>query len=317
MTLSFVTTVDIPYTMSKTLITIVGPTAIGKTSLSIELAKHYKTEILSADSRQFFKEMSIGTAVPSQEELEAAPHHFIQQISIEDTYSVGHYERDALKLLDELFSEHDVLILVGGSGLYVDAVLNGLDQFPEVTTGTRAKLEELLKTKGTAELQRLLQKKDPAYFQEVDIHNTQRVMRALEVCISSGKSFSSFRNQPKKPRDFHSIKIGLTANREIIYDRINKRVDIMINEGLLEEVKGLLSRKRLNALQTVGYRELFEYLEGDITLEKAIENIKTNTRRFAKRQLTWYRKDPKVHWFDYQTPLVDILDYITKNALPT
>jgi tRNA dimethylallyltransferase len=206
---------------------------------------------------------------------------------------------------------------VGGSGLYVDAVLNGLDQFPEVTTGTREKLEELLETKGTSELQNMLQEKDPAYFQEVDIHNTQRVMRALEVCISSGKTFSSFRNQPKKPRDFHSIKIGLIADRDIIYDRINRRVDIMMNEGLLEEVKGLLSRKRLNALQTVGYRELFEYLEGDITLEKAIENIKTNTRRFAKRQLTWYRKDPKMHWFDYQTPLVDILDYITKNALPT
>jgi tRNA dimethylallyltransferase len=303
--------------MNKTLITVVGPTAIGKTSLSLELAQHYNTEILSADSRQFFKEMEIGTAVPTQEELAAAPHHFIQHISIEDTYSVGHYERDALKLLDELFKKHDVLILVGGSGLYVDAVLNGLDQFPEVTTGTREKLEELLKTKGTAELQRLLQEKDPIYFQEVDIQNTQRVMRALEVCISSGKSFSSFRNQPKKPRDFHSIKIGLTADRDTIYDRINRRVDIMMNEGLLEEVKGLLSRKRLNALQTVGYRELFEYLEGDITLENAIENIKTNTRRFAKRQLTWYRKDPKVHWFDYQTPLVDILDYITKNALPT
>ena len=315
--LSFVTTVVTLYTMNKTLITVVGPTAIGKTSLSLELAQHYNTEILSADSRQFFKEMEIGTAVPTQEELAAAPHHFIQHISIEDTYSVGHYERDALKLLDELFKKHDVLILVGGSGLYVDAVLNGLDQFPEVTTGTREKLEELLKTKGTAELQRLLQEKDPIYFQEVDIQNTQRVMRALEVCISSGKSFSSFRNQPKKPRDFHSIKIGLTADRDTIYDRINRRVDIMMNEGLLEEVKGLLSRKRLNALQTVGYRELFEYLEGDITLENAIENIKTNTRRFAKRQLTWYRKDPKVHWFDYQTPLVDILDYITKNALPT
>lgn len=315
--LNFATTVVTLYTMNKTLITVVGPTAIGKTSLSLELAQHYNTEILSADSRQFFKEMEIGTAVPTQEELAAAPHHFIQHISIEDTYSVGHYERDALKLLDELFKKHDVLILVGGSGLYVDAVLNGLDQFPEVTTGTREKLEELLKTKGTAELQRLLQEKDPIYFQEVDIQNTQRVMRALEVCISSGKSFSSFRNQPKKPRDFHSIKIGLTADRDTIYDRINRRVDIMMNEGLLEEVKGLLSRKRLNALQTVGYRELFEYLEGDITLEKAIENIKTNTRRFAKRQLTWYRKDPKVHWFDYQTPLVDILDYITKNALPT
>ena len=248
--------------MSKLLITIVGPTAIGKTALSIQLAKHYNTQILSADSRQFFKEMCIGTAVPSQEELAAAPHHFIQHISIEDTYSVGHYEREALETLSQLFTTHDTLILVGGSGMYVDGLLNGLDYFPEVTPGIREELQQLHETKGIEALQELLKKHDPTYYKEADIHNTQRLMRALEVCLSSGKPFSSFRNQPKTPRDFKYIKIGLTAGREIIYDRINRRVDLMMEAGLLEEVKVLLSRKHLNALQTVGYKELFEHLEG-------------------------------------------------------
>lgn len=298
--------------MSKLLITIVGPTAIGKTALSIQLARYFNTQILSADSRQFFKEMRIGTAVPSQEELRAATHHFIQHISIEDTYSVGHYEREALKKLKHLFTSNDTLILVGGSGMYVDALLNGLDHFPEVTPGMREELQELYKKEGDQALQQLLKTHDPKYYQEVDIHNTQRVMRALEVCLSSGKPFSSFRNQPKTPREFKFIKIGLTADRAIIYDRINKRVDLMMEVGLLEEVRVLLSRKHLNALQTVGYRELFEHLEGNVSLEQAVENIKTNTRRFAKRQLTWYRKDPDIVWYDWQTPVAQIIEEITK-----
>lgn len=313
--LNFVITAGIPCTMgNNTLLAIIGPTAIGKTSLSIQLAQHFNTEILSADSRQFFKEMCIGTAVPSEKELQAAPHHFIQHISIEETYSVGHYEREAVQKLEDLFISKEHLVLVGGSGLYVDAVLNGLDHFPEVKAGTREELQELMNKEGVLALQNLLKEKDPAYYNIVDTQNIQRVTRALEVCLSSGKSFSSFRNQPKPIRNFDSFKIGLTADREIIYNRINRRVDLMMEEGLLDEVEGLLSRKRLNALQTVGYRELFEYIEGKVSLEKAIENIKTNTRRFAKRQLTWYRKDPKVIWFDYQTPLNQIIDGIKKNA---
>ena len=298
--------------MSNILITVVGPTAIGKTALSIQLAEHFKTEILSADSRQFFKEMKIGTAVPSSDEMAAARHHFIQHIAISEEYSVGHYEREALQKLNELFTTYNQLVLVGGSGLYVDAVLKGLDYFPDVKEGTREQLQELQKKEGDTALQEMLKKLDPIYYEEVDIYNTQRVMRALEVCVSSGNTFSSYRNKPKTSRNFQSIKIGLTADREIIYDRINRRVDIMMEEGLLEEVQGLLSRKHKNALQTVGYRELFEYLEGDVSLEQAVENIKTNTRRFAKRQLTWFRKDETTKWFDYQTPLSEIIDYIQK-----
>jgi tRNA dimethylallyltransferase len=298
--------------MSNVLITVIGPTAIGKTALSIKLAQQFKTEILSADSRQFFKEMSIGTAVPSVAELAAARHHFIKHISIEDEYSVGHYERDALAKLDQLFTAHEQLVLVGGSGLYVDAVIKGLDYFPDVKKGTREHLEELQKTEGNTALQEMLKKLDPSYYKEVDIHNTQRVMRALEVCVSSGNTFSSYRNKPKTPRNFESIKIGLTAGRAIIYDRINRRVDTMMEEGLLEEVEVLLSRKHKNALQTVGYRELFEHLEGEVSLDQAVEKIKTNTRRFAKRQLTWFKKDHSTKWFDYNTPPSVIIDHIKK-----
>jgi len=296
------------------LIAVVGPTAIGKTALSIQLAAHYGTEIISADSRQFFKEMYIGTAVPDKEELAAAPHHFIQNLSIDEPYSVGHFEHDTLAKLDVLFKKHNIVILVGGSGMYVDAVINGLDHFPDVKSGTREELEELFEKNGIEGLQRLLKEKDPTYYDQVDLQNKQRVLRALEVCVSSGEPFSKFRNQPKPERPFHTIKIGLEADRAVMYDRINRRVDIMIAQGLVDEAKGLLSRKRVNALQTVGYRELFEYFEGKVTLDRAIENIKTNTRRFAKRQLTWYRKDDTIHWFNYETPMTEIIDFITQKA---
>lgn len=298
--------------MSKLLITVVGPTAIGKTALSIKLARHYQTEIISADSRQFFKEMHIGTAVPTQEELAGAPHHFIQHLSIEDPYNAGQFEKDALAKIDELHKTHDTLILVGGSGMYVNAVLDGLDAFPEVTSAAKKQVAHLYQEEGITALQELLLKKDPDYYKEVDLNNAQRVMRALEVCLSASQPFSSYRNQPKPKRNFKSIKIGLTADRELMYDRINKRVDLMMEAGLLEEVRGLLSRKHLNALQTVGYKELFEHLEGHTTLDQAVENIKTNTRRFAKRQLTWNRRDTKIHWFDYATPVSQILNCIQK-----
>ncbi len=305
-----ITAVTHSLTMPKYLIAVVGPTAIGKTALSIKIAQQYHAEIISADSRQFFKEMRIGTAVPEIHELAAAPHHFIQHLSVDDIYSVGQFEKDAISKIRELHTNHDKVVMVGGSGMYVDAVIKGLDDFPFVKPGIRDQLQEIYKIEGIAALQNLLLEKDPKYYGIVDLSNAQRMIRALEVCLSSGNTFSSYRNQLKTERDFKTIKIGLIADRQIIYDRINRRVDQMIGNGLVEEVESLLSRKHKNALITVGYRELFEYFEGKVTLERAIENIKTNTRRFAKRQLTWYRKDEAVKWFDYHTPLKDIISYI-------
>lgn len=294
------------------LLCIVGPTAIGKTRLSIELAQAFQTEIISADSRQFFKEMSIGTAVPSPEELQSAPHHFIQDKSIHEFYSVGEFERDALALLQELFNKHKILILVGGSGLYVDAIINGLDEFPEVSETVRQALNDEYKTEGIVPLQEELKISDPAYFKKVDINNPQRVIRALEVIRSSGLPFSGFRGKKKVERPFNSIYIGLEAPREVIYERINRRVDKMMDAGLLDEVNSLLPYKNLNALQTVGYKELFEYFEKRITLEEAVDLIKRNTRRFAKRQGTWFRKNPQINWFDYTTPVETIISFIKK-----
>ena len=292
------------------LLCVVGPTAIGKTALAVQLAQHFNTEIISADSRQFFKEMHIGTAVPSPEELAAAPHHFIKHLSITDSYSVGDFERDATVLLDELFKKYPVAVMVGGSGLYVDAVTKGLDEFPEIAPGVREELNKQFKSEGIASLQDELQQKDPEYYSEVDLQNPHRLIRALEVIRQTGNTFSSFRNQQPKQPAFKTIKLGLTAERELIYDRINRRVDIMMQEGLLQEVKGLLSFKDLNALQTVGYRELIGHLETDIPLQDAIDAIKQNTRRFAKRQLTWFKKDPQIQWFDYQTPTAEIISVL-------
>lgn len=300
--------------MSKYLITIVGPTAIGKTALAIQIAQHYKTEILSGDSRQFYKEMSIGTAVPSSEELQTAPHHFIQHLSIEDSYSIGHYERDAIQLLEHVFKQHQFVVLVGGSGLYIDAVLEGLDTFPPVKAGIRESLTTLYHKEGVGALQQLLKEKDPVYYARVDLNNHQRMIRALEVCLSTDSPFSSFQKKTKATRDFEVIKIGIHADRSLLYDRINKRVDQMINAGLVEEARNLLSRKHLNALQTVGYRELFMHFEDQYTLDEAIDKIKINTRRFAKRQLTWYRRDTHIEWFDYTTQISAYLSYIQKKA---
>ena len=285
--------------MNKTLIAVVGPTAIGKTSLAIQLAKYFKTEILSADSRQFYKEMSIGTAVPTTDELQMAPHHFIQHKSIFDTYTVGDFEKEAISKLDEVFKENDFAVLVGGSGLYVNAVVNGLDNFPKVPVNIREQLIILEKEKGLPFLQQELKKKDPKYFEQVDIENPHRIIRALEVCIASGKPYSSFLNQKKEKRNFRTIYVGITAERELIYNRINERVDIMITNGLLTEAKNLYKHKDLNALQTVGYKELFRFFDGNYDLDFAIEEIKKNTRRFAKRQLTWYRKNNEILWVEF------------------
>jgi len=294
-------------TPNKYLITIVGPTAIGKTALSIQLANHFNSDIISCDSRQFYKEMTIGTAVPEAKELAAAKHHFIQNRSIFEDYNVGAFERDTLTKLDELFKENPVQIMVGGSGLYVDAVLKGLDYFPEVAPKIRENLTLQLEKEGVEVLQEQLKELDPETYHVIELQNPKRVMRALEVCIGTGIPYSTFKNKPKAPRNFTSIKIGLDADRKIIYDRINSRVDVMIENGLLEEAKKLYAHKDLNALQTVGYRELFSYFDGDFTKEFAISEIKKNTRRFAKRQGTWFKRDTASLWFDYQTDINTII----------
>ena len=287
------------------LITIIGPTAIGKTSLSIALAQHFGCAILSCDSRQFFKEMKIGTAVPSEEELAAAPHHFIQNKSIFESYSVGDFEQEALAKLDELFQQNNVQVMVGGSGLYVDAVLKGFDEFPEIDPSVRAEINRKYDAFGIDYLQEQLQMLDSEYFQKLQtenpqtLQNPQRMKRFVEVCIGSGKPYSSFIGKRKNTRNFTPIIIGLEAEREIMYDRINQRVDLMLNEGLLAEVEALYPNKESNALQTVGYRELFDYFENKTNLEFAIEQIKMNTRRFAKRQMTWFKRTENVTWFDF------------------
>jgi tRNA dimethylallyltransferase len=291
----------------KYLITIIGPTAIGKTSLSIALANHYNCEIISCDSRQFFKEMRIGTAVPSEMELPQAKHHFIQNKSIFDTYTVGDFEKEVITKLDELFATNDFAILVGGSGLYVDAVLKGFDAFPEIDASIRVEVQQNYEQNGLDYLQQKLQELDPDYFEILTkenpqtLQNPQRMMRFVEVCIGSGRPYSSFLNKEKNIRNFTPILIGLEANREIIYERINQRVDLMMNEGLLAEAEILFPNKELNALQTVGYRELFQFFDNEITLNFAIEEIKKNTRRFSKRQMTWFKKIENVKWFDFET----------------
>lgn len=285
--------------MNNHLITILGPTAIGKTALSLAIAQHYNCDIISSDSRQFYKEMNIGTAVPSQTELKAVNHHFIQHISIDDHYSVGHFEKEAIQKLEDLFKKMNTMVMVGGSGLYTDAVLYGLDTFPTVKPEIRTQLKLQLKTEGIISLQNILKNLDLTTYQNIDLNNHQRLIRALEICIATGKPFSSFQTKNKIKRNFIPIKIGLTAERQIIYDRINRRVDMMIEDGLIEEARKLFKKRDLNALQTVGYKELFAYFEQKTTKEFAIEEIKKNTRRFAKRQLTWYRKDNTIMWFDY------------------
>jgi tRNA dimethylallyltransferase len=298
----------------KYLITIVGPTAIGKTSLSIALAQHFNCDIISCDSRQFFKEMQIGTAVPTTKELAGTQHHFIQNRSIFENYTVGEFEKEAIAKLDELYLTNDYVVMVGGSGLYVDAVLKGFDDFPEIEASVREEVTSNYEKLGIEFLQTELEKRDPNYFEVVAKENPQRMMRALEVCIGSGKPYSSFLNQKKNTRNFTPILIGLEAERSVIYDRINQRVDIMMNEGLLAEAAALFPHKNLNALQTVGYRELFRYFEGEISLEFAIEEIKKNTRRFAKRQLTWFKRNENTKWFDYLTDRKEIINNINGNS---
>lgn len=298
------------------LLTIIGATAIGKTALSIQLAQYFNTEIISCDSRQFFKEMNIGTAVPSAEELTVVPHHFIQNKSIFDHYSVGQFEKDALIKLDDLFSKNNIVVMVGGSGLYTNAVIEGFDDFPQIDSEIRINLNKQIENGELKILQNQLKDLDPESYKSIEIENPHRLIRALEICIGTGKPYSSFKNKNKTKRNFIPIKIGLTADREVMYDRINKRVDIMLKEGLLEEAKKLYQHKELNALQTVGYRELFDYFDGKCSLEFAVEEIKKNTRRFAKRQVTWNKKDETIHWFDFETDHNEIIKKIETLVRP-
>ncbi|GHE43369.1 tRNA (adenosine(37)-N6)-dimethylallyltransferase MiaA [Sphingobacterium griseoflavum] len=281
----------------KRLLVVVGPTAVGKTALAIRLAQHFKTEVLSADSRQFYREMSVGTAKPTREELQQVPHHFVDSHTVAEEYSAGDFERDALKLLDSLFLEHDHVVLVGGSGLFVRALCEGLDNFPKPPMAVRDKLNALLHENGLEVLQQRLQNVDPAYYATADIQNPQRVVRALEVFEATGKPFSSFRQQETVERPFEICTIGLNMERSELYERINRRVDNMMDNGLLEEVKSLLPYRGKPALLTVGYAEIFDHLNGQCSLEDAVDRIKQNSRRYAKRQITWFKKYGNTRWF--------------------
>lgn len=284
--------------MKKRLYVLVGPTAVGKTSEAISLAKTLNTEILSADSRQFYKEMKIGVASPTEEELKLAKHHFIGHISVEDNYNVGLYEKDALGKIDTLFETYDTLVLTGGSGMYVDVVCNGIDNLPDVRKEIREELNDIFTSKGIIPLQEELREKDPEYYAKVDTQNHIRIIRALEVIRETSKPFSSFLTKKKTERDFEIIKFCLYMDREKLIERIHKRVDIMIEEGLEDEARRLYQFKDLPALNTVGYKEIFRYFDNEITLQQAIEDIKTNTRRYAKRQMTWFRKDEDIIWVE-------------------
>jgi len=294
----------------KLLIVIAGPTAIGKTALAITLARHFSTEIISADSRQFFREMSIGTAKPSPEELAAARHHFIDSHSINTFFSTGDFEKQALAALDDIFSRNSLAIMVGGSGLYLDAVTKGLDTLPDTDMQIREQLNTLFDTEGLEPIREQLSSVDPEYYAKVDQSNPQRMIRGLEFFLSTGKRVSTFLTNSSKQRPFNTIKIGLNMERPQLYQRINDRVDLMLANGLLDEVRSLQEYKELNALKTVGYAELFDYLDGQLSFEQAVDKIKQNTRRFAKRQLTWFRRDQEIEWFDPKTPADEVISYI-------
>ena len=300
--------------MKKKLITISGQTASGKTNLSIRLAQNLNCSIISCDSRQFYKEMSIGTAVPSKLELSKANHYFIHHKSVKDNYTVGDFQNDALKLIENLFKKDDYIILTGGSGMYMDAIVNGIDKFPKIKLGVRELLNEKYNSRGILFLKNKLKELDPEYYDIVDVNNHRRLIRALEVCISTGKPYSSFLNKKNKKYDFESINFGIKVDRELLYKKINYRVDKMISDGLIKEAKTLLNFKDLNPLNTVGYKELFEHFKGNLTKSQAIEKIKQNTRRYAKRQMTWL-KNKNLVWIENNVEIDEIKRFINSNNL--
>lgn len=300
--------------MKKKLITISGQTASGKTNLSIRLAQYLNCSIISCDSRQFYKEMSIGTAVPSKLELSKANHYFIHHKSVKDNYTVGDFQNDALKLIENLFKKDDYIILTGGSGMYMDAIVNGIDKFPKIKLGVRELLNEKHNSRGILFLKNKLKELDPEYYDIVDVNNHRRLIRALEVCISTGKPYSSFLNKKNKKYDFENINFCIKVDRELLYKKINYRVDKMISDGLIKEAKTLFKFKDLNSLNTVGYKELFEYFKGNLTKSQAIEKIKQNTRRYAKRQMTWLKNKNSI-WIENNIKIDEIKRFINSNNL--
>ena len=300
--------------MKKKLITISGQTASGKTNLSIRLAQNLNCSIISCDSRQFYKEMSIGTAVPSKLELSKANHYFIHHKSVKDNYTVGDFQNDALKLIENLFKKDDYIILTGGSGMYMDAIVNGIDKFPKIKLGVRELLNEKHNSRGILFLKNKLKELDPEYYDIVDVNNHRRLIRALEVCISTGKPYSSFLNKKNKKYDFESVNFGIKIDRKLLYEKINYRVDKMISDGLIKEAKTLLNFKDLNPLNTVGYKELFELFKGNLTKSQAIEKIKQNTRRYAKRQMTWL-KNKNLVWIENNVEIDELKRFINSNNL--
>lgn len=292
--------------MNKTLITISGPTAVGKTKLSIDLAMNLNCEIISSDSRQFYKELSIGTAIPTKKELIKVKHHCIQHKSITESYTIKDFEKEALNIITNQFKTNKYLIMVGGSGLYMDAVINGLDEFPDIDNKVRNKLNEMYQKFGIEYLQKKLKKLDSKYYSKVDKKNPRRLIRALEVCISSNKPYSSYTGKKKRNHPFNLFNIGIKKERAELYEKINMRVDDMVKKGLLNEVKSLIKFKDLNVLNTIGYKELFSYLENKTTIERSIEEIKKNSRRFAKRQITWLNSKENIFWVDNQTNIKEI-----------
>lgn len=298
-----------PFAKTDTLVVITGPTAVGKTDVAIEVAKYFNTVILSADSRQFYKMLRIGTAAPDDGQLAEVHHHFIGHLNLDDYYNVSKYEQDALKLLEELFVSHNPVVMTGGSGLYIDAVTRGIDPFPDADPAIRDQINRWYAEEGISSLREKLKKLDPDYYKKVDLNNPNRLKRAIEVCLVTGKTYSSQRQNIVKERDFNIIKIGLNLPREALFERIARRTEKMIGDGLLQEVLSLREYRGENALNTVGYKELFRYLDGDITLEQAIRDIKTNTRRYAKRQLTWFKRDKEMTWFP-PAPATDIIRHI-------
>lgn len=295
----------------KKLISIIGTTGIGKTKLAIELAKHFGTEIISCDSRQFFREMKIGTATPSAEELAEVSHHFIGNLSVQDYYSIGQFEKDAIQKMENLFTHHDVVILVGGSMMYEKAVIEGLNELPEANEENQQKLETIFREEGIEALQKILENLDPEYFNIVDRDNPRRLFRAIDIIWQTGKTYTENISEQVKKRDFEVIRIGIEAPRETIYERINLRVDKMLEQGLAEEVKSLLPYRNLISLRTVGYTELFSYFDGEWPLDFAVEEIKKNSRRFAKRQLTWYRKETDIHWVNFENSVQESLSLLS------
>ncbi len=296
--------------MEKTLIVVIGPTGIGKSVISLKLAQHYNTEIISADSRQIYKELSIGTAVPPDEDLQAVKHHLVQTISISDYYNASMFEMDVLQKLEQLFPLKNPLIMTGGSMLYVDAVCKGIDDLPTVDQEIRNQLIEEFEKDGIEAIRLQLKQLDPGYYEKVDLKNPKRILHALEICMMTGKPYSSLRSETTKKRPFRIIKIGLNMEREKLYSRINERVFQMVEQGLFEEVRSVYHLKHLNSLNTVGYREIFAHFDGRSTRDEAIEQIQNNSRKYARKQLTWFRRDPEINWFepDQYDEIVDFLN---------